>query len=56
VKCKESRERDLNRFLARRLLVFKIEELTTGTSDRVREIEKIRKQKDRRRRRGITKL
>jgi peptide chain release factor len=52
VKCKESRERDLNRFLARRLLAFKIEELTTGTSDRMKEDAKIRKQKDRRRRRN----
>jgi peptide chain release factor len=52
VKCKESRERDLNRFLARRVLAFKIEELKTGTSDRIREVEKIRKQKDRRRRRN----
>lgn len=55
VKCNETRERELNRFLARRLLAFKIEELKTGTSDRVREIEKIRKQKDRRKRRSGSK-
>jgi protein subunit release factor B len=53
VKCKESRERDLNRFLARRTLAFKIEELTTGTSERMRGFEKIRKQKDRKRRRNM---
>jgi peptide chain release factor len=52
VKCRETRDRDLNRFLARRLLAFKIEELKTGTSDRMKEIEKIRKQKDRRKRRS----
>ncbi len=51
VKCNETRERDTNRFLARRILAFKIEELTTGTSDRINDIIKIRKQKDRRRRR-----
>jgi peptide chain release factor len=52
VKCSHSRERELNRFLAKRLLVEKIEEKLTGTSGRMREIEKIRKQKGRRRRRG----
>jgi protein subunit release factor B len=52
VKCNETRERELNRFLARRLLAYKVEELTTGTSDRMREIEKIKKQKKRRKRRG----
>lgn len=52
VKCNETRERELNRFLARRLLAYKVEELLTGTSNRIKEIEKIRKQKDRRRRRA----
>lgn len=51
VKCNETRERETNRFLARRTLAYKIEELLTGTSDRIKEIEKIRKQKDRRKRR-----
>jgi peptide chain release factor len=51
VKCNETRERDLNRFLARRTLAYKIEELTTGTSDRMKERDKMRKQKDRRARR-----
>ena len=52
VKCKESRERELNRFLARRILAFKIEELQTGTSERMREFEKIRKKKARSNKRG----
>jgi peptide chain release factor len=52
VKCDETRERELNRFLARRLLAYKVEELTTGTSDRTKELDKVRKQKDRRRRRN----
>ena len=45
VKCNETRERELNRFLARRTLAYKIEEKLTGTSDRIREFEKIRKRK-----------
>lgn len=53
VKCKESRERELNRFLARRILAFKIEELQTGTSDRMREFDKIRKKKARSKKRGL---
>jgi protein subunit release factor B len=52
VKCNETRERELNRFLARRTLAYKIEEMKTGTSDRLKEQDKTRKQKDRRRRRG----
>jgi protein subunit release factor B len=55
VKCKESRERELNRFLARRILAFKIEELQTGTSERMREFDKIRKRKARSRKRGTAK-
>ncbi len=53
VKCKESRERELNRFLARRILAYKIEELQTGTSERMREFDKIRKKKARSKKRGI---
>lgn len=45
VKCNVSRERELNRFLARRILTEKIEEKLFGTSERLRKIEKIRKQK-----------
>lgn len=52
VKCKESRERELNRFLARRILAYKIEELQTGTSDRMKEFDKIRKKKSRSNKRG----
>ncbi|HRU40187.1 MAG TPA: peptide chain release factor-like protein [Candidatus Goldiibacteriota bacterium] len=51
VKCRQSRERELNRFLARRILADRVEELLTGASDRTREAERIRKQKDRNRRR-----
>lgn len=53
VKCQQSRQRSLNRFLALRELVDQIEMIQSpGTSRRLREIEKIRKQKDRRRRRS----
>ncbi len=52
VKCRETRERELNRFLARRTLAYKIEEKMTGTSDRIKEYEKIRKNKARRKRRA----
>ncbi len=46
VKCKLERSQALNRFLARRILVEKIEELLKGKeSDRRRRIEKLRKQK-----------
>lgn len=51
VKCTETRERELNRFLARRILAYKIEEKLTGTSDRIREFDKIRKKKSRKRKR-----
>ncbi len=52
VKCKESRERELNRFLARRILAYKIEEKLTGYSDRMKEYEKIRKRKARSKRKS----
>ena len=52
VKCKETRERELNRFLARRTLAYKIEEQLTGTSDRIREYDMIRKKKSRSKKRG----
>ncbi|MCX8093247.1 MAG: peptide chain release factor-like protein [Candidatus Goldbacteria bacterium] len=51
VKCNETRERELNRFLARRLLCEKVEELLFGTSERLKRIEKIRKQKAKRKKR-----
>jgi peptide chain release factor len=53
VKCQSTRQQGLNRFLARRLLLDKLEALQTGkvTAERER-IEKIRRQKRRRSRRA----
>ena len=53
VKCQTTRQQGLNRFLARRLLLDKIETLKKGylASERTR-IEKIRRQKRRRSRRA----
>ncbi len=53
VKCQATRQQGLNRFLARRLLLDKIEEMKTGrvAAERAR-IEKIRRQKRRRSRRA----
>ena len=53
VKCQATRQQGLNRFLARRLLMDKIEEKQKGyvASERAR-IEKIRRQKRRRSRRA----
>jgi protein subunit release factor B len=53
VKCQETRHQGLNRFLARRLLLDKIEELRTGqiAAERAR-IEKVRRQKRGRSRRA----
>jgi peptide chain release factor len=53
VKCQATRQQGLNRFLARRLLLDKIEELRTGRVATQRaEMEKIRRQKRRRSRRA----
>jgi peptide chain release factor len=53
VKCQETRQQGLNRFLARRLLLDKIEERLTGRVAAARaEQEKIRRQKRRRSRRA----
>lgn len=53
VRCQKERQRSLNRFLALRDLVEKIEmKISPGTSIRLKELEKYRKQKDRRARRG----
>ncbi len=53
VKCQASRQQGLNRFLARRLLLDKIEALQTGRVEAQRaRIEKIRRQKRRRSRRA----
>ncbi|HVM51292.1 MAG TPA: peptide chain release factor-like protein [Candidatus Acidoferrum sp.] len=53
VKCQATRQQGLNRFLARRLLLDKIEERRTGriAAERAR-MEKIRRQKRRRSRRA----
>jgi protein subunit release factor B len=53
VKCQTTRQQGLNRFIARQLLLDKIERLQTGTvaAERAR-IEKIRRQKKRRSRRA----
>src|SRR5580765_6840532 len=53
VKCQSTRQQGLNRFIARRLLLDKIERLKTGEVAAQRaEIEKIRRQKRRRSRRA----
>jgi peptide chain release factor len=53
VKCQTTRQQALNRFLARRMLLDKIEQLQTGEVARQRaEREKIRRQKRRRSRRA----
>ena len=57
VKCQATRQQGLNRFLARRLLLDKIEEKHTGVVAAQRaEIEKIRRQKRRRSRRARNKM
>jgi protein subunit release factor B len=57
VKCQATRQQGLNRFLARRLLLDKIEEKQTGViSARQAETEKIRRQKRRRSRRARNRM
>lgn len=57
VKCQATRQQGLNRFLARRLLLDKIEAMKRGYVDAQRaEIEKIRRQKRRRSRRAKAKM
>src|SRR5438876_9584924 len=57
VKCQTTRQQGLNRFLARRLLLDKIEKLRQGyvETERAR-VEKIRRQKRRRSRRAKEKM
>ena len=57
VKCQQERSQALNRFLARRLLLDRIERLRTGlvSAERMR-TEKIRRQKRRRSRRAQEKI
>ncbi len=57
VKCQQERSQALNRYLAKRMLVEKIEERVLGAaSARKSEIEKIRRQKRRRSRRAKEKM
>ena len=57
VKCQETRSQSLNRFLARRILVNKLESLVLGRqSEERRRTEKIRRQKRRRSRRAKEKM
>lgn len=57
VKCQETRQQGLNRFIARRLLLDKIEEKQKGFVAAQRaEIERIRRQKRRRSRRAKNKM
>jgi protein subunit release factor B len=57
VKCQQERSQTLNRFLARRLLLDRIERLRTGlvAAEKMR-IEKIKRQKRRRTRRAQEKI
>jgi peptide chain release factor len=57
VKCQETRRQGLNRYIARRLLLDKIEEKRNGfVAARRAEIEKIRRQKRKRSRRAKNKM
>ena len=57
VKCQETRQQGLNRFIARRLLLDKIEERKNGFIAAQRaEIEKIRRQKRKRSRRAKARM
>ena len=57
VKCQETRQQGLNRYIARRLLLDKIEEKQNGfIAARRTELEKIRRQKLRRSRRAKNKM
>lgn len=57
VRCQESRSQALNRFLARRMLVERLEAKVRGeTSERQQEREKIRRQKRKRSRRAQEKM
>ena len=57
VKCQQTRSQSLNRYLARRILVGKVESLLLGrASEERRRAEKIRRQKRRRSRRAKEKM
>jgi len=55
VKCMEGRSQSLNRFLARRYLLEKVEALAGGVTAKDARAEKLRRQKARRKRRSDTK-
>jgi peptide chain release factor len=55
VKCMESRSQSLNRFLARRYLLERIESLAGALTKKDMQAEKLRKQKARRKRRSVAK-
>ena len=57
VKCQKERSQALNRFLAKRLLIEKIETMHLGAaSEKRRQIEKIRRQKRKRSKRAKNKM
>ena len=57
VKCQETRQQGMNRFIARRLLLDKIEERKNGfVAEQRAEIEKIRRQKRKRSRRAKARM
>ncbi len=57
VKCQKSRSQSLNRFLARQILVNKIENMVLGReSEERKKIEKIRRQKRKRSKRAKEKI
>lgn len=57
VKCGKARSQHLNRFLALRALVEKIEAIVLGTAgEKLKKIERIKKQKQRRKRKTKKKL
>jgi protein subunit release factor B len=55
VKCQKDRSREMNRFFARRELCDQLEEKAGGVTKKQKEIEKIRKQKQRRARKSKVK-
>ncbi|MFN3739952.1 MAG: peptide chain release factor family protein [Thermodesulfovibrionales bacterium] len=55
VKCMETRSQSINRFLARRELIWRIEELYGLRSSRKDKLEKIRKQKAKKKKRSFEK-
>lgn len=57
IKCQESRSQALNRFIARRMLVEKLEARVQGLRDeKIHQIEKIRRQKRKRSKRAKEKM